>query len=666
MSQELSLPNYVLVTPARNEAHYILGALRSVLSQTWRPLRWVVVSDGSTDGTDDLVRAVATQHPWVELLRMPEHEDRHFASKARCFQAGYERLKSLNFDVVGNLDADITFAPPYLEFLLRQFALNPHLGVAGTPYVEDARYPHRHAYAHPSADLRHVSGACQLFRRVCFDDMGGYPALKGGTVDWTAVTQARMNGWETRTFTEMTCLHHRPVGTAMRSRTGARFDQGGKAYRVGGHPAWELLRGMWLMRQPPYIVGGCAFLAGFVIPYFKREARTATPAMQAFHRAEQLERLRQMWRARTRPRTQVSSQRLPQSAKTAGASDPWTEVEVSIKGKSHQRVALRVEGHPWVAHGLWWRHAEIWDEAWTPGEWVTQPERVRQAFQAHTGFADLFSFPCVASYRPSPDATEDAGLGVSAIRWSNKAVLPTADPQAWWTGLSQETRKNVRRAERRGVQVKELTWSQDLARGIQRIYDESPLRQGRPFWHYGKSLDQVVRDNATYLERSTFLGAFVGEEMVAFIKWVRVNDEARIMQILALQSHQDKRPLMALIAHAVWVCHRQGVTGLIYGKMTYGSKTDSSMVEFKRRLGFQQVDMPRLVVAVTTKGRWVVRWGLDRPWSDRLPSSWVHRLLKWRTWWLSRHVSTKTSPAHLVQVATGTTVSPSQAGVAQR
>ena len=111
---------------------------------------------------------------------MPEHRDRSFAAKAACFNAGYERLKSRAFDVIGNLDADITFEPEYCAFLLSKFAGMPRLGVTGTPYVEDAGKPDSHSYDHDVADLEHVSGACQMFRRQCFDEVGGYTPIKGG------------------------------------------------------------------------------------------------------------------------------------------------------------------------------------------------------------------------------------------------------------------------------------------------------------------------------------------------------------------------------------------------------------------------------------------------------------------------------------------------------
>ena len=223
MQQQVSHLKYVLVTPARNEETLIEGAIRSVVSQTIRPSRWVIVSDGSTDGTDDIVQRYANEHTWIELLRMPEHRDRTFAAKAMCFNAGYDKVQSGDFDLIGNLDADITFEPDYYAFLLGKFAERPRLGVAGTPFIEDASQPQHHTYAHQFADLEHVSGACQMFRRTCFEEIGGYTPIKGGGIDWVAVTTARMRGWQTRTFVEKTCFHHRTMGTANRGRLMAGF-----------------------------------------------------------------------------------------------------------------------------------------------------------------------------------------------------------------------------------------------------------------------------------------------------------------------------------------------------------------------------------------------------------------------------------------------------------
>lgn len=285
-----------LITPARNEADFIGATVESVMAQTVRPVKWVIVSDGSTDGTDDIVRRYAEAHPWIELLRMPERRDRQFAAKANCFNAGRARLEGVAFDIIGNLDADITFERDYFSFLLSKFQLLPKLGVAGTPFVEDAGQIDRHTYAHQFAQLEHVSGACQLFRRACFEQVGGYIPIKGGAIDWIAVTTARMKGWQTRTFTDKVCLHHRKIGTGNHSPLMVRLHYGRKAYYVGGHPLWELLRGVFQMRQKPLVLGGLWFMAGYLWSVITRTHRPVSPELMAFHRSEQMARLKRVLR----------------------------------------------------------------------------------------------------------------------------------------------------------------------------------------------------------------------------------------------------------------------------------------------------------------------------------------------------------------------------------
>jgi glycosyltransferase involved in cell wall biosynthesis len=285
--------SYVLITPARNEAELIDGALRSVIAQSALPFRWIIVSDGSTDATDEIVQRYAAKHSWIELLRMPERRDRQFAAKAHAFNAGYERLKSLSFDLIGNLDADITFDADYYAFLLARFKERPRLGVAGTPFVEDQRSG-AHTYDHAFANLEHVSGAAQLFRRQCFEEVGGYIPVKGGAIDWIAVTTARMKGWETRTFPEKVCFHHRKLGTGTGAHGALRmkFHYGRKAYYVGGHPLWEIPRGVFAMRKSPFFLGGLSFIAGYISAAFQRIERPISRELMAFHRREQMLRLR--------------------------------------------------------------------------------------------------------------------------------------------------------------------------------------------------------------------------------------------------------------------------------------------------------------------------------------------------------------------------------------
>lgn len=284
--------SYVLITPARNEAEYIPKTINSVISQTVKPEKWVIVSDGSTDGTDDIVKKYTDVYPWMELVRMPEHRDRHFTAKVTCFKAGYERLADTDYDIIGNLDGDISFEKDYIEFLLKRFEENPKLGVAGTPFVEKGNK----GYDYNFVNIEHVSGAFQLFRRECFEDIGGYIPIKGGGIDWVAVTSARWKGWQTRTFEEKTCLHHRPMGTGGASVLGARFKLGKEDYYLGGHPLWASFRAVFQMKEKPYIIGGLCLYAGYLFGALTRIESPLSSELISFHRHEQMARLKNIFR----------------------------------------------------------------------------------------------------------------------------------------------------------------------------------------------------------------------------------------------------------------------------------------------------------------------------------------------------------------------------------
>src|SRR3569833_84706 len=217
-----TLPSYVIITPARNEADFIECTLKSVVAQTVLPLRWVIVSDGSTDGTDEIVSKYSKEYPWMQLVRTAERAERNFAGKVFAFDTGYAEVKNLDYKVIVSLDGDISFEPDYFEFLLTKLAEDLEIGLTGTPFKElsGGMYDYRFV------SREHVSGACQVFRRECFEAIGGYVPVKGGSIDHIAVIKSRMKGWKTRTWTEKVCIHHREIGTAQRSVFQSRFKYG--------------------------------------------------------------------------------------------------------------------------------------------------------------------------------------------------------------------------------------------------------------------------------------------------------------------------------------------------------------------------------------------------------------------------------------------------------
>lgn len=281
---------YLLITPARNEEAHIEKTIQSVLNQTVLPERWVVVSDGSMDRTDEIVNGYCRRYEWIGFVRMSEHRDRQFAAKVQAFNAGFETAKGIGYDIIGNLDADISFGQDYFEFLLWKFKEDPSLGVAGTPFIEgDGHYDYRFT------NIEHVSGACQLFRRECFEQVGGYIPIKKGGIDWTAVTTARMKGWKTRTFTEKVCYHHRTIGTGDTNSVGAWFRHGRKDYFLGGHPLWQVFRTLYQMKRRPYVLGGLLLWLGYTWAWVTRIERPISRDLMEFHRKEQMNRLKQVF-----------------------------------------------------------------------------------------------------------------------------------------------------------------------------------------------------------------------------------------------------------------------------------------------------------------------------------------------------------------------------------
>jgi glycosyltransferase involved in cell wall biosynthesis len=285
---------YVLITPAHNEETFIEKTLGSMVAQTVLPERWVIVDDGSTDRTSEIVAPYLERRPWIELVRRPPHLDRSFAGKVHAFNTGLERVQSLQFEIIGNLDADLSFDPDYLEFLMRKFSEEPTLGVAGTPFTEDGGYDS----ARDSFEgENHVAGGCQLFRRQCFQETGGYIPNHAGGIDWIAVTTARMRGWKTRSFAEKRFHHYRSLGTAGRSSMAAIFSYGEKDYYLGGSPVWQLFRVLYRMTKKPVLIEGLALLSGYGWAALRRLKRAVTPELMRFHRREQMKKLRAIFRS---------------------------------------------------------------------------------------------------------------------------------------------------------------------------------------------------------------------------------------------------------------------------------------------------------------------------------------------------------------------------------
>jgi Acetyltransferase (GNAT) family len=285
--------------------------------------------------------------------------------------------------------------------------------------------------------------------------------------------------------------------------------------------------------------------------------------------------------------------------------------EVRVNGVDTYVPSVRINDCTIIQTGGALKFARIFDEDLVVRAALPKPETFLLLLAASPLKSDIFVF----AQRP-PDNTPHHTYG---FEWDNWAVANTTSFKTWWEALPQESRKNARAAEKKGVTVRCVPFDDALVHGIKRIYDETPIRQGRPFWHFGKSFEAVKKENATYLDRSIFIGAFFEEQLIGFIKIIQVDEVATLIQILAMAEHRDKKPMNALLKHTMEVCEQRGFASLVYGNYTYGNDNDSSLTEFKRRNGYSEVRFPRYFVPLTLKGRLALKLGLHLGWKNLIP-----------------------------------------------
>jgi biofilm PGA synthesis N-glycosyltransferase PgaC len=279
---------YVLVTAARNEEAYIEMTIKSVIAQTVLPRKWVIVSDGSTDRTDEIVKRYEDNYGFIRLVRRKTNTNRSFMSKTYAFRAGVEQLNGIEYDFIGNLDADVTFNPEYYEKLLEIFGENHKLGIAGGVVFES----HNGKWVPLRTNVAlNVCGAIQMFRRQCYEDIGGYLSLSKGGEDAIAEVMARMHGWDVRSLPDMDIFHYRTTGSSCGGALVRKFHFGVSEYLCGYHPLFELTKCLYRIKQRPYLVGSIFWLCGYYWAFLQRERREAPRDVIRYLQQEQLHRL---------------------------------------------------------------------------------------------------------------------------------------------------------------------------------------------------------------------------------------------------------------------------------------------------------------------------------------------------------------------------------------
>jgi biofilm PGA synthesis N-glycosyltransferase PgaC len=283
--------SYALVTAAYNEEKLIEKVILSIVQQTVTPAKWIIVSDGSTDGTDEIVRRYADRYSFIELHRITEDHPRNLTAQVNAINAGFARLKDFDCRFIGNLDADITLEPTYFERLLPEYDGDPRLGLAGGFIFEDqdGKFKPRR-----SNTLSSVAHAVQLFRRECLDALGGYRAFTWAGADWYAEVSLRMKGWHVRSIPELPAYHHRPTGKGF-GLLRYWYRGGIMDFYMGTHPLFEIFRVVRRFREKPYVVGALVRFSAFLWAYSSRTVRQVPDNFMAFLRKEQMERLRLGW-----------------------------------------------------------------------------------------------------------------------------------------------------------------------------------------------------------------------------------------------------------------------------------------------------------------------------------------------------------------------------------
>jgi hypothetical protein len=307
-------------------------------------------------------------------------------------------------------------------------------------------------------------------------------------------------------------------------------------------------------------------------------------------------------------------------------------IEIRAKGTTLCVPSMQIDGKTVFTNGRWLKTAAIPEEELIEGDTIGDPDSFVSRLREARLRADLFTFA-----QRLPDTTPKYTYH---INWEDLAVIPITTFSDWWKERTEYSiRKAVNRAKKLGVVVKVADFNDKFAEAISGIYNETPVRQGKAFWHYKKDLQTVKRELATYLDRSTFIGAYYQGELIGSMKMTYVGSSATIMQIFSAKKHFDKRPNNALVAKAVEICELKGKSHLIYGSFVYYDP-NSTLTEFKRRNGFDPVPLPRYYIPLTPIGKMALKLGLHCGLAGRIPKPLLSQFLKIRSLWYARRLRT--------------------------
>lgn len=282
------LNRYIIITPAKNEAQFIEKTINSVINQTVKPLAWIIVDDGSSDSTSEIVKKYTDTYSYIQLVQREKNDSRNFGSKVFAIREGFKEINELEYDFYCNLDADVSFEPNYFETLLKKYDEDPILGICGGRVYDlvDGKFIEQ-----KSSD-ESVAGSVQFFRKKCYEEIDGYQPSPIGLVDAIAEVTARMKGWETKTFTDVLVKHHRKMSSANNTNYTIALREGRTDYHLGYHPIWHILRSFERIVTAPIILGSILRTFSFAKCYWVKEKRIVDAEFINFIRKEELKKIR--------------------------------------------------------------------------------------------------------------------------------------------------------------------------------------------------------------------------------------------------------------------------------------------------------------------------------------------------------------------------------------
>jgi glycosyltransferase involved in cell wall biosynthesis len=282
---------YVLITAAYNEADFIEQTIVSVINQVCKPIEWIIVNDGSTDRTVEVVKKYTEDNAFIKLLTNKRKDGRNFVSKVYALNLGIAAIQSSDYSYIGILDADVSFEPNYYSSLIDEFEKDLKLGIAGGNYFDIVKGKKIHVHPSPYS----IRGATQFFRRDCFEQIGGIKPIKYGGEDALACYTARMYGWEIKNIKNLIVLHLRPTGTTGINIFKTRFRDGIKDYLLGYHPIFLIIKCLKRIFEKPFFLGSFLRLIGYFFSYMNNDTNNLPKNVINFIRNDQKNRLQKLF-----------------------------------------------------------------------------------------------------------------------------------------------------------------------------------------------------------------------------------------------------------------------------------------------------------------------------------------------------------------------------------